>query len=159
MNLCKGSKEGKEEAYKVFTQKQNQSFQKKFSQIPFNERIIFVPHCMRKTAECKALEKDSYYICANCGLCKIAVINKLAQKLGYKNLYILKGGRTIRKLIEADKPKAVVGIACFFEGEQAFKLLKDFDIAVQFVNLTKDGCADTDADLSAVEKILTLGEK
>ncbi|MDR3048853.1 MAG: DUF116 domain-containing protein [Elusimicrobiota bacterium] len=159
MNLCKIVKKSKEQARRVFTQKQNKTFLKKFSKTPFNERIIFVPHCMRKTSLCKAEERDSYYICANCGQCKIGAINELAKDFGYKSVYILKGGRAITKIIETVHPKAVLGIACFYEGDLAFKLLKDYDLAVQFVGLTKDGCADTDADLSAVSAILQLEEK
>ncbi|MDR0822649.1 MAG: DUF116 domain-containing protein [Endomicrobium sp.] len=159
MNLCKVFKKSKEQAHRVFTQKQNKTFLRKFSKTPFNERVIFVPHCMRKTSLCKAKEQDSYYICANCGQCKIGEINKLAKQFGYKALYILKGGRAITKIIESDKPKAVLGVACFYEGDLAFKLLKDYDLAVQFVNLTRDGCADTDADLSAVSDILKMEEE
>jgi hypothetical protein len=154
MQICKTNRKTKEQSYKEFTAKRNKSLQKKFSQIPTNQTLIFVPHCMRKTSLCKALEKEGYFLCANCGACKIAHINQLAKELGYKALFILKGGSTINKIIKEQAPKAIVGISCFFEGAQAFKLLKDYDIAVQFVPLIKDGCADTDTDLNEVEKIL-----
>ncbi|MCA6080024.1 MAG: DUF116 domain-containing protein [Endomicrobium sp.] len=154
MKLCKFPKKSKEQIYKTFTDKQNKLQTKKFAHIPFNKRIIFAPHCMRNMAVCTAVEKDSYYTCAECGRCKINNIAKLARELNYQALYVVKGGRVIEKIIRDEKPEAIVGIACFFEGYQAFKILKDENIAVQFVSLTKDGCATTDTDLIEVEKVL-----
>jgi hypothetical protein len=154
MKICKKDKKSKELAYINFTAKQNKAFRKKFSLIPKSQIIVFVPHCLRKTSVCRAQEKDSYYICAQCGACKISPISELTKELGYQGLFILKGGRTIIKLIEELKPKAVVGISCFFEGDLAFRTLKDYEIVVQFIPLSKDGCSDTDVDLEEVKKVL-----
>ncbi|BAG14240.1 MAG: hypothetical protein Ta2C_01310 [Candidatus Endomicrobiellum trichonymphae] len=156
MKLCKLTQRSKEQIYKTFTYKQNKLQVNKFASVPFNNRIVFVPHCMRNTAVCAAIEKDSCYICAECDGCKISDITKLIRKLNYRDLYIVKGGRVIGKIIRKQKPEAIVGIACFFEGNQAFKILKDENVAVQFVPLTKDGCAATDTDLAEVEKVLNI---
>jgi hypothetical protein len=157
MKLCKLIKKSKEQSYIAFTAKQNKLQEKKFASVTPNARIVFVPHCMRNTTVCTAIEKDSYYICAECGACKIAQISKLAKKLNYMALYVVKGGRTITKIIQEQKPQAVVGIACFFEGDLAFKMLKEENLAAQFVPLTKDGCSATDTDLKQVERALSLG--
>ena len=154
MKLCKFPKKSQEQSYKAFTQQQNKSHQKKFSSIPFDKRVVFAPHCMRNISVCTAAEKDSHYICKECGGCKLKDISIFVKKLGYEGLYVLKGGRAIKKIIEERQPKAMVGIACLYEGDQAFKILEGYDVAVQFVPLTKDGCANTDADLEEVEKFL-----
>ncbi len=154
MKLYKFLQKNKEQTYKIFTYKQNKLHLNKFASVPFNKRIAFVPHCMRNTVVCAAIEKDRCYICTECGGCKISDITKLIRKLNYRDLYIVKGGRAIEKIIREQKPEAIVGIACFFEGNQAFKMLKDENVAVQFVPLTKDGCATTDTDLTEVEKVL-----
>jgi hypothetical protein len=109
---------------------------------------------MRNTEVCTAIEKGRCYICAECGGCKISDITRLIKKLNYRDLYIVKGGRAIEKIIKEQKPEAIVGIACFFEGNQAFKMLKDENVTVQFVPLTKTGCATTDTDLTEVERVL-----
>jgi hypothetical protein len=155
MKLCKYPKKSKEQVYKAFTDKQNKSQQKKFSSVPFNKRIVFAPHCMRNTAVCTAYEKDSYYICRECGGCTIGKISGLVKELGYMGLFTVKGGRTLAKLAEEHKPAAVVGIACYFEGELGFNLFKNTDMVVQYVPLTKDGCANTDADFEEIKKILS----
>ena len=52
------------------------------------------------------------------------------------------------------EPIAIVGIACYYEGEQAFKVTEGSGVIVQFVPLTNDGCAATDTSMEEVEKIL-----
>ncbi|MDR1720917.1 MAG: DUF116 domain-containing protein [Endomicrobium sp.] len=154
MRLCSFSQKNKEHAYKTFTNKQNRLQEEKFASIPFNNRLVFVPHCIRNTKLCAAEEKEGYYTCSECRGCKINEISRLAKELNYKTLYVLKGGRAIEKIIKEQKPKAVIGVACFFEGYQAFNILKDKNVAVQFTSLKKDGCANTDVDIEEVEKAL-----
>jgi hypothetical protein len=154
MKRCKFPTKSKEHAYKSFTDKQNNLQAKKFALVPFNKRILFAPHCMRNVAVCVAVDKGGYYICAECSGCKINAISKLVKQLNYKALYIAKGGRTIEKIVKEEKPESVVGIACFFEGYQSFKMLKDAHIALQFVPLTKDDCRATDTDLAEIERVL-----
>jgi hypothetical protein len=154
MKICKFSQKSKEQIYKAFTDRQNKLQAEDFALVPFNKRIVFAPHCMRNAAACTAVDKGGHYICSECGSCKINTISKLVKKLNYKALYIVKGGRTIEKIIKEEKPEGIVGIACFFEGEQSFKMLKDEKVALQFVPLTKDGCTATDTDLGEIEKVL-----
>ncbi|MDR1474890.1 MAG: DUF116 domain-containing protein [Endomicrobium sp.] len=154
MKGCKFPVKSKEHSYKTFTDKQNKLQADKFALVPFNKRIVLAPHCMRNIPMCCAIDKGGYYICSQCGGCKINIISKLVKELGYKALYVVKGGRTIEKIVKEQNPEAIVGIACFFEGDQAFKMLKDKKIAIHFVPLTKDGCTATDTDLAEVERVL-----
>jgi len=156
MRLCKKNKESKEKKYKSFAAAQNKSQRAAFSKTDFKDRIVFAPHCMRNTKACKAQEKDFYYICKDCGACTIYKIKKLVEDLGCGGLYILKGGRAILKIVKEKNPKAIVGISCYFEGEQGFKVMKDTGVTVQFAPLTRDGCSDTDADIEEIKKILEL---
>ncbi|MDR0956663.1 MAG: DUF116 domain-containing protein [Endomicrobium sp.] len=158
MGLCKLLRESKKKSYEVFIHKQNKLYAKKFANTPFCKRLVFVPHCMRNTSVCTATEKDGCYICVKCDSCKISYINKLVKKLNYKALYIVKGGRIVEKIIKEQKPKAILGLACFFEGYQAFKMLEEKKIIMQFVPLTKDGCSFTDIDLTKVENVLNYIE-
>ncbi|MDR2676749.1 MAG: DUF116 domain-containing protein [Endomicrobium sp.] len=154
MKLCKSISRNKNNAYKIFISKQNELQAKKFARVPFNKRIVVVPHCMRNTLTCIAIENKGYCTCKECGGCKIGEISKLTKKLNYSALYVLKGGRIIENIIREQKPQAVVGIACFFEGKQGFKLLRNKNLTVQFIPLSKDGCTATDIDLQEVKIIL-----
>jgi hypothetical protein len=154
MNLCKKTKESRQKSYAIFAAAQNKAQSGAFAKTAFKDRIVFAPHCMRNTAACKAKEEDFYYVCKDCGACSIFKIKKLAESLGYGGLYILKGGRAILKVVKERSPKAIVGISCYFEGEQGFKVMKETGVTVQFIPLTKDGCHDTDANIDEAEKIL-----
>ncbi|MFA7073555.1 MAG: DUF116 domain-containing protein [Endomicrobiaceae bacterium] len=156
MDICLGFKKINKNNYQKFINKKNELMSERFKLVDFSDRIIFVPHCMRNTKMCKAKDEGSYYICMQCKKCKIADIFLLSKELGYKNFYIMKGGKAIQNILKKEKPKAVIGIACFFEGAQAIKMTDKEKILVQFIPLLKDGCCDTDIDLEEAKKIIKL---
>jgi len=158
MKLCKINGKTNQERYKTITGKKNKEYLKGFLKVPFSESIVLVPHCLRNTGKCAAKDFGSYFICGECGACKISSISRKAKELGYKGIYVLKGGRTIEKLVEELRPEAVLAVACYFEGAQGFELIENKGknkIAVQFVPLSKDGCVDTDVNLSEVLEVLS----
>ena len=156
MKLCFNLKKINETNYKVFVNKKNASIVDKFKAVDFKDRFIFIPHCMRNTAVCKAKDEGFFYSCAKCNGCKIGQIVTFAQSLGYEKIYIMKGGRAIQQIIENQKPKAIIGIACYFEGKLGIKLADKYSLPVQFIPLSKDGCANTDVDLDEAKKIIGL---
>jgi hypothetical protein len=159
MALCIHLNKTRENIKKIMVTGKNKKAAKKFFAVPFEKRMVFVPHCLRNTKSCKAKEIGGYYLCSECGACKIGEISKRSKELKYKAIYILKGGRVIDKLINELKPQAVLGIACYFEGAQGISQSEKYKVSVQFVPLTKDGCTDTDTDLGKVFKVLEKFEK
>jgi hypothetical protein len=154
MKLCFHLNKSSDEINKLFAEKKNRRMKNAFSAAKHSERVVFVPHCMRNIEKCIAHEKGSHYVCMECGACKISEISKSSRKLGYMGLFILKGGKAVDKLVSELKPKAIVGVACFFEGTQGIKAGEKHKLSVQFVPLTKDGCVNTDVELSEVLKTL-----
>ncbi len=154
MKLCKVLKKTRQAAYAAATTRRNKAMDAKYRAVPMDKRIALVPHCLRNHEVCKAKDHGSYYICIECGKCKIADISKKCKQLGYNGLYILKGGRTIEKLIAEQKPGAIIGVACSFEGAQGMELCEKHKLTVQFVPLTKDGCANTDVNLPEIFETL-----
>jgi hypothetical protein len=150
MLTCLRQYTNKQEKYRAFTEKNNRKMESRFAAVPFSERIVFVPHCLRNTSVCKAKEIGSYYVCARCGGCAIDVISKKAKELGYKGVFILKGGRSMEKIIAEHQPKAILGVACYFEGAQGFEQTVQSGAAIQFVSLTKDGCVNTEVQIDEV---------
>jgi len=96
------------------------------------------------------------YECQECGACKIARIIQKAKKLGYKGVYILKGGSAVSMVIEQISPKAVLGVACYYEGMIGMAECENRGVPVQFVPLIKDGCVNTDLNLSDLENLISL---
>ncbi|MCR4663497.1 MAG: DUF116 domain-containing protein [Endomicrobiaceae bacterium] len=154
MKLCFNFKNINKNNYIKFIDKKNSSMSGKFRNIPVSERIVLLPHCMRNTKQCKAADEGTHYSCVKCGGCKIAQIQKLADELGYKKVYIMKGGKAIHNILIEQKIKAVVAVACHFEGAQGIKMTDSLKVTAQFIPLLKDGCCDTDVDVESVKKIM-----
>lgn len=106
-----------------------------FKKIPISERMIFTSHCIRRDLHEK--------------------IEALSQELGYR-LVKAGGGSIVRKKIEQEKPKAVIGVACFRELEA---IAGEIKIPFQIAMLAQDGCKDTVVDIDEVEKILRAVDK
>ena len=68
----------------------------------------------------------------------------------------MKGGKAIYNILVEQKIKAVVAVACHFEGAQGIKMTDKLKVITQFVPLLKDGCCDTDVDIEKVKQIMEL---
>ena len=154
MVSCMFQKKTKEALYQATTRAKNKKYSKAFAAVPPSQRLILVPQCLRNIAVCKAHEEGSYYSCVHCGGCAIGRIDQRAKELGYGGVFILKGGRTVEKLIAELKPKAIIGVACFFEGAQGMELCERFSLPVQFIPLTKDGCVNTEINLDDIMPVI-----
>lgn len=139
-----------------FAEKKNREHAKAFAAVPFAQRIVFAPQCLRAIGRCKAEEKGAEYICKLCGACKVAAISKRAAELGYMGLKILKGGSAVARHVEKLKPQAVLGLACQYEGALGIFECERLGVAVQFVPLARDGCADTDVEFGKVLAVLEM---
>ena len=142
--------------YKKTVNAANRKNRKKFSAVPFGERIVLLPQCLRNSAECKAKEKGPYFICARCGKCRVSEIIKKAEELGYGEVLVLKGGKIIPEIFEKKKPSAIVGVACYYEGFLGVEICGEFKIPVQFFPLSRDGCSDTELDVEKFLKFISM---
>ncbi len=130
-----------------------------FARVPYEKRILLLPQCLRSSAHCQAKEVGVLYECAHCGSCKIPEIIAEADSLGYMGVFILKGGRAVIQLISELQPGAILGVACPYEGFIGIMECERRGIPVQFVPLTKDGCADTEVDLETLKTFLARLEE
>jgi len=123
-----------------------------FKSTRYNERILFLPHCLRNSRKCKAKYNDEGLQCRRCGKCDINRLLGLAEELGYKAAFIAPGGSMVEKLVKKHKPKAIVGVSCYREANMAFDNLKGTGIHGQAALLLYDGCKDTKANFAEVEE-------
>jgi len=136
----------------------NKLLEPKFKGVPFKERILFLPHCLRSTEHCKGKYGDEGLVCAGCGNCKIFTISKMAKALGYEGVFVTPGGSMVAKIIKKYRPKAVLGVACTDELTLAAdKLRENGGMAAQGVMLMRSGCKDTDVNIEEVWEKLVLG--
>ena len=104
----------------------NNFFYKKFITIPFTERILFLPYCLRPQTCPTIIDKEEGLQCpAECDIsCKLRETRELALKLGYRDARIVVSGKLHRKQgvlrskdflvrqIELLRPRAVIGCLC-----------------------------------------------
>ncbi len=141
-----------EEIYLAF---KNHLNQKEFAAVPTNQRAVFISHCLRNIAVCKAEMGEDGYVCKRCGGCDIDKIVGEAERLGYM-FFIVPGGSMVFKLAEKYKPKACFGVACYFELEEAISKLTRAGIPIRAVPLSKTGCVNTKVDVERVIKALNI---
>ncbi|MEA3255687.1 MAG: DUF116 domain-containing protein [Candidatus Altiarchaeota archaeon] len=128
-----------------------------FAQVPFKDRIVILPQCLR-SLECPAkFSSVEGAQCVGCGKCKIFEITKKANELGYKGTYIAPGGGFVRRIIKKVKPKGVLGLGCPPEVNVGLIDVSSRGIPVQGVVLLKTGCVETDIDLNEVFEAMEIG--
>ncbi|MEW5936447.1 MAG: DUF116 domain-containing protein [Candidatus Thermoplasmatota archaeon] len=134
----------------LYIKLKNETNRDAFSKIPFGERILLLPQCLRSSQQCKAPLGDEGYECQSCGACIIAEVKKHAKDMGYAGVYVVPGGSMVMKIVKRRKPKAVLGIACNFELAEGAEKLGMMRIPCQGVPLLRDGCKDTLADIDQI---------
>ncbi|KYK29551.1 MAG: hypothetical protein AYK23_05040 [Candidatus Proteinoplasmatales archaeon SG8-5] len=128
---------------------------KAYAKVPKNERALFLPQCLRNSQKCIAELTDKGYVCKRCGACSIPKILDVAEKLGY-DTYIVPGGSMVLNIVKNKRPKAVAGVGCYQEVEEAIAKVSLLNIPSQGVPLSKDGCKDTEVDLERIINVLRI---
>jgi geranylgeranyl diphosphate synthase, type II len=113
--------------------------------VPFNRRILLLPHCLKNSTLCKGQQDEMGLLCSECGNCSISGLLREAENLGY--VAIVTEGTTITaRLIESGKVDAVIGIGCMEVLQKMFVSVSRFAIPSIGIPLLSCGCTDTTAD-------------
>lgn len=139
-----------------FAKTKNSQHAESFARVEFSRRILLLPQCLRSSGNCQAREHGVFYECMRCGACGVPGVMEMADELGYMGVYILKGGRAVQQLIDEFDPGAVAGVACSYEGFIGIMECERRGIPVQFVGLSRDGCANTEVDLEGLRRSLSV---
>ena len=124
----------------------NKVNEKHFKKINPQDTILVLPHCLRHL-ECEAKLETSGLVCKNCKRCVIGVLKDKGEKMGFQ-VFIIPGSTFLKKIVEQNKFKAVIGVACFQDLNLAMMNLSNFPC--QGVPLLRDGCVNTKVDTRAV---------
>lgn len=135
-------------------QKRNEIYLKEFEDTPNKNKAIFLPQCLRNR-DCPANVSKEGFECINCGKCNIGKFKKDAEQAGYR-VFIVPGGSMVKNILDKNDFKAVFGVACNPELEQAFGMMKDGKIISLYVPLLRDGCVETDVDWRKVRELTGL---
>ncbi|MFH1239769.1 MAG: DUF116 domain-containing protein [Candidatus Diapherotrites archaeon] len=133
-----------------------------YKTVPYNKRILFLPHCLKVAGVCKApltdegLNLDFCDKCEAADQCQINEIKKIAEEMKYMKIAVAPGGSMVHKIIAKYKPKAVLGVCCYNEAIMAFEKIKGKNMGAQAVLLMRDGCKDTAVNVDEVKEKLEL---
>jgi hypothetical protein len=137
---------------KMIVDIRNDLFRGRFYSIPYNERFLFLPHCLRHN-DCPARSTHDGLKCVECGKCSISEIKKGAEKLGYK-VFIVPGASLLKLIVKKYKPKAVFGVGCIMEVKEGSEKMASYGLPVQGLLLDKDGCMSTVVNVKELLKRL-----
>lgn len=113
--------------------------------IPFDRRMLMLPHCLKNSNMCKGSMDELGLLCTECGNCNISGFLHEAENLGYITV-VTEGTAIAKKLIESGKVDAIIGVGCMEVLQKMFEAVHKYSVPAIGVPLLTCGCVDTMAD-------------
>ncbi len=123
----------------------NEFWREQIASIPFNRRLLLLPHCLKNAEGCPADYDEFGLDCRKCGACSVADFKVKAEKLGYKVL-VSEGTPIVLKIIVSGHVDAIVGVACLNVLEKAFDKILLAGIPCIATPLLSSNCKSTSVD-------------
>jgi len=133
----------------------NEFWREQVAAIPFNRRLLLVPHCLKNAEGCPADYDEFGLDCEKCGACSVADFKGEAEKLGYKVL-VSEGTPIVLKIIVSGHVDAIVGVACLNVLEKAFDKILLAGIPCIATPLLSSNCKSTSVDNDWVFDMIQL---
>jgi geranylgeranyl diphosphate synthase type II len=127
----------------------NEMWRESFAAVPFANRLLLLPKCLRAEGRCRARFDELGLLCGRCGGCAVGDLQEEAERLGYAVL-VAEGSPVVMSLIKSGKVHAVIGVSCMAILESAFPYMEAGAIPGIAIPLLHDGCRQTDVDLDWV---------
>jgi len=133
----------------------NEFWRDHVASIPFNRRLLLLPHCLKNAEGCPADYDEFGLDCKKCGACSVADFKVKAEELGYKVL-VSEGTPIVLKIIVSGHVDAIVGVACLNVLEKAFDKILLSGIPCIATPLLSSNCKSTSVDDDWVFESITL---
>lgn len=142
---------GQPEGYLGFTMVLigNAFWKQQFLAIPFERRLLLLPHCLKHADGCPADYDEFGLDCEKCGACSIADYKVRAEQLGYKVL-VAEGSPIVLKIIVSGHVDGILGVACLNVLEKAIDKVLLAGVPSYAVPLHSGDCKNTKLDESWV---------
>jgi geranylgeranyl pyrophosphate synthase len=146
---------GQPEKYLGFTMVMIGNFfwKQQFLAIPFNRRMLLLPHCLKHAEGCPAEYTQFGLDCERCGACSIADYKVRAEQLGYKVL-VAEGSPVVLKIIVSGYIDGILGVACLNVLEKAIDKVLIAGVPSYAVPLHSGDCLNTTLDEAWVWDVL-----
>lgn len=123
--------------------------------VPFNRRLLLLPHCLKNAEGCPADYDEFGLDCRQCGACSVADFKTRAEDLGYKVL-VSEGTPIVLKIIVSGHVDAIVGVACLNVLEKAIDKVLLAGIPCVAAPLLSSNCKSTSVDDDWVFELVNL---
>lgn len=120
-------------------------WKRQFLSIPFNRRMLLLPHCLKHADGCPADYDEFGLDCEKCGACSIADYKVKAEQLGYKVL-VAEGSPVVLKIIVSGHIDGILGVACLNVLEKAIDKVLIAGVPSYAVPLHSGDCKNTTLD-------------
>lgn len=128
-------------------------WKKQFLALPFNRRMLLLPHCLKHADGCPADYDEFGLDCEKCGACSIADYKVRAEQLGYKVL-VAEGSPVVLKIIVSGHIDGILGVACLNVLEKAIDKVLIAGVPSYAIPLHSGDCKNTTLDESWVWECL-----
>lgn len=128
-------------------------WKRQFLSIPFERRLLLLPHCLKHAEGCPADYDEFGLDCERCGACSIADYKVKAEKLGYKVL-VAEGSPIVLKIIVSGYIDGILGVACLNVLEKAIDKVLIAGVPSYAIPLHSGDCKNTTLDESWVWDVL-----
>ena len=128
----------------------NAAWREVIEHIPYQNRLLMLPQCLRSSKGCKGTFDDLGLLCAGCGECVIAPILAEAERLGMQTV-VAEGNTVVDAMLKSEHTiDAVIGVSCTAALRRIFPVLSERAIPSLAIALHGDGCRDTTVDVEAI---------
>ncbi len=128
-------------------------WKQQFLAIPFERRMLLLPHCLKHAEGCPAEYTEFGLDCERCGACSIADYKVRAEQLGYKVL-VAEGSPVVLKIIVSGYVDGILGVACLNVLEKAIDKILIAGVPSYAVPLHSGDCMNTTLDQAWVWDVL-----
>src|SRR5262249_53574061 len=133
----------------------NEFWREQVQAIPFNRRLLLLPHCLKHAEGCPADYDEFGLDCRKCGACSVADFKTKAEDLGYKVL-VSEGTPIVLKIIVSGHVDAIVGVACLNVLEKAIDKILLAGIPCVATPLLSSNCRNPSVDDDWVAEMIDL---
>jgi geranylgeranyl pyrophosphate synthase len=133
-------------------------WKQQFLAVPFQRRMLLLPHCLKHAEGCPADYDEFGLDCEKCGACSIADYKVRAEQLGYKVL-VAEGSPIVLKIIVSGHIDGILGVACLNVLEKAIDKVLIAGVPSYAIPLHSGDCKSTTLDESWVWDVLEKYEE
>jgi len=130
-----------------------------YAKTPLEKRLAVFPHCLRDMNCPARTDSRVGLLCLKCGRCGLGFVKEIADRHDVP-VYIVSGSSFVKRIVKEKKPSGMLAVACHQDLYEVMRsIYNNTNIPIVGVQLSKDGCIETEVNWTVVVEKLLLGTK